>query len=126
MFTFISQQGNKFVKTQTLRPTDKTSNTRFGQKIDFDGNTLAITSKGGDLERVTTFDNNTTVFDNNNTQYKLIDNDSGLISLYETLNDSLLYSSKTLRMIKTHKTLVQHVGEKESCVCRFKQSWFYQ
>ena len=86
------QQGTKFVKTQTLRPIDKTSNTRFGQKIDFDGNTLAITSKGGDLERVTTFDNNTTVFDNNNTEYKLIDNDSGLISLYETLNDSLLYS----------------------------------
>ena len=32
------------------------------------------------------------MFDNNNTEYKVIDNDSGLISLYETLNDSLLYS----------------------------------
>ena len=73
-------------------PIDKTSNTRFGQKIDFDGDTLAITSQGWRSERVTTFDNNTTVFDNNNTEYKLIDNDSGLISLYETPNDSLLYS----------------------------------
>ena len=91
VYVYIQQNG-KFVKTQTLRPVDKTANTRFGQKIDFDGNTLAITSKGGDLERVTTFDNNTTVFDNNNTEYKVIDNDSGLISLYETLNDSLLYS----------------------------------
>ena len=53
---------------------------------------LQLLEPAGDPERVTTFDNNTTVFDNNNTEYKLIDNDSGLISLYETLNDSLLYS----------------------------------
>ena len=53
---------------------------------------MAICSRGGDLETVTTFDNSQTIFDNKATQFKLIDNDSGLVSIYETINDTLLYA----------------------------------
>ena len=48
--------------------------------------------RGGDLETVTTFDNSQTILDNKATQFKLIDNDSGLVSIYETINDTLLYA----------------------------------
>ncbi len=91
VYIYIQGTDGRFSLNQTLRPIDRTSNTRFGSKLDFDGNTLAIASRGGDLERVTTFDQDTTIFDNGNTPYKVIDNDSGLVSIYETVNDSLLY-----------------------------------
>ena len=86
------QNGTTFSYRQTIRPRDKQPNTRFGFKLDFDGNTLAITSRGGDLEKVTTFDQSSTQFDNASTEFKLIDNDSGLVSIYETINDTLLYA----------------------------------
>ena len=41
------QEGNRFVYQQTLRPIDKQPNVLFGFKIDFDGNTLAVSSRGG-------------------------------------------------------------------------------
>ena len=86
------QNGTTFSYRQTIRPRDTKPNTQFGHEIDFDGNTLAICSRGGDLETVTTFDNSQTIFDNKATQFKLIDNDSGLVSIYETINDTLLYA----------------------------------
>ena len=92
VYIYIQNTNGNFVKNQTIRSIDLAANTRFGSKLDFDGNTLAIASKGGDLERVTTLDQATTIFDNGNTAFKVIDNDSGLVSIYETVNDSLLYS----------------------------------
>jgi hypothetical protein len=91
VYIYIQGTDGRFALNQTLRPIDRTSNTRFGSKLDFDGNTLAIASRGGDLERVTTLDQDTTIFDNGNTPFKVIDNDSGLVSIYETVNDTLLY-----------------------------------
>ena len=91
VYIYIQGTDGNFALNQTLRPIDRTSNTRFGSKLDFDGNTLAIASRGGDLERVTTLDKDTTIFDNGNTPFKVIDNDSGLVSIYETVNDTLLY-----------------------------------
>ena len=46
--TFIHKMDPTYSFSQTIRPVDKTPNTRFGFNLDFDGNTLAITSKGGD------------------------------------------------------------------------------
>ena len=92
VYIYIQNSDGKFVKNQTIRSIDLAPNTRFGSKLDFDGNTLAISSKGGDLERVTTIDKSQTIFDNGNTEFKVIDNDSGLVSVYETVNDTLLYS----------------------------------
>ena len=92
VYVYIQDNDGKFVKTQTITSIDNAPNTQFGSKLDFDGNTLAIASKGGDLERVTTIDKSQTLFDNGNTEFKVIDNDSGLVSIYETVNDTLLYS----------------------------------
>ena len=91
LYPHIQNSDGKFVKNPNYKATDL-PNTRFGSKLDFDGNTLAISSKGGDLERVTTIDKSPTIFDNGNTEFKVIDNDSGLVSVYETVNDTLLYS----------------------------------
>ena len=85
------QNGSTYSFSQTIRPVDDTPNTRFGAKLDFDGNTLAITSRGGDLATNTTFDQNSTKFDAGSTPFKVIDNDSGLVSVYETINDTLIY-----------------------------------
>ena len=85
------QTGTDFIYKQTLRPIDKTPNTRFGSKLDFDGNTLAVTSKGGDLKTITSFDSASTVFDASNTEFSTSDNESGLVSIYETVNDTLIY-----------------------------------
>ena len=85
------QNGSQYQYKQTLRPIDNTPNTRFGAKLDFDGSTLAISSKGGDLKTATTFDSSSTVFDASNTQFAVVDNESGLVSIYETVNDTLLY-----------------------------------
>ena len=79
---------NMFVYNQTIYPTVKTPNVRFGSKLDFDGNTLAITSKGGDIATTTTFDTGATSFDNNNTKFAKVDDNSGLVSIYETVNDN--------------------------------------
>tara|TARA_Y200000002_G_scaffold136879_1_gene112844 strand:+ start:13385 stop:28348 length:14964 start_codon:yes stop_codon:yes gene_type:complete len=85
------QSGTQYVYKQTLRPVDKTPNTRFGAKLDFDGNTLAINSKGGDLSTNTSFDLSSTTYDGRTTEFKIIDNDSGVVSIYETVNDTLIY-----------------------------------
>ena len=106
------QKDNTFVYSQTLRPIDKSVNIQFGTKIDFDGNTLAVASRGGSMTSVTSFDTFrnlkeneqyvldpksgvnpiATSFDNNSTKFQTIDQGSGVVSLYETVNDSLLYS----------------------------------
>ena len=88
----VCKNGTNFVRQTRSRDKQLAANTRFGFKLDFDGNTLAITSRGGDLEKVTTFRPKQTQFDNASTEFKLIDNDSGLVSIYETINDTLLYA----------------------------------
>ena len=90
VYVYILKDG-VFTYNQIIRPRDDTPNTRFGFKLDFDGNTLAITSKGGDIVKVTSLDSSTTTFDNNATKFNTTDNDSGLVSIYETVNDTLLY-----------------------------------
>ena len=90
VYVYILKDG-VYTYNQIIRPRDNAPNTRFGYKLDFDGNTLAITSKGGDIVKVTSLDSSTTTFDNNATKFNTTDNDSGLVSIYETVNDTLLY-----------------------------------
>ena len=106
------QSGNTFVYSQTLRPIDKKPNVQFGTKIDFDGNTLAVASRGGTMVRATSFDtyknlktgeqyvldptaglnSAPSTFDNNSTKFQTIDSGSGVVTIYETINNTLLYS----------------------------------
>lgn len=85
------QQDDQFVYQQTIYPVIKTANVRFGSRLDFDGDTLAITSKGGDISTPTYFDNGVTSFDNSNTEFLKVDDNSGLVSIYETVNNSVIY-----------------------------------
>ena len=86
------QSGNSYSYSQTLRPVDTSRNTQFGSKLDFDGNTLAVTSRGGDIVTATTFDSNSTSLDQGTTEFTIIDSGSGVISIYEVVNNTLLYS----------------------------------
>ena len=111
------QSGDTFVYNQTLRPIDKSVNIQFGTKLDFDGDTLAVASRGGSMVESVTFDIHrdrknsdlttadryildnksqinpvATSFDNNSTIFQTIDQGSGVVSLYETVNNTLLYS----------------------------------
>ena len=117
VYLYIQKDG-MFVYSQTLRPIDKSPNVQFGTKIDFDGNTLAVASRGGSMISSTTFDTYKSIkeneqyildpksgvnpiatsFDNKSTKFQTIDVGSGVVSLYETVNNTLLYS-QTLRMI---------------------------
>ena len=87
-----TQNGTTFSYSQTIRPATIKPNSQFGSKLDFDGNTLAVTSRGGDIITSTTFDANSTSLDNASTTFKIIDSGSGVVSLYETVNNTLLYS----------------------------------
>ena len=106
------QSGSTFIYSQTLRPINKAPNVQFGSKIDFDGNTLAVASRGGSMVSTTSFDTYKdlktgeqyildpksgvnpiyTSFDSNSTVFQTIDQGSGVVSLYETINNTLLYS----------------------------------
>ena len=86
------QDGNTFKYSQTIRPVVISPNTQFGYKLDFDGDTLAVTSRGGDIVTATTFDNNATTLDNRATVFRITDVGSGVVSLYESVNNTLLYS----------------------------------
>ena len=111
VYLYIQKDG-MFVYSQTLRPIDKSPNVQFGTKIDFDGNTLAVASRGGSMISSTTFDTYKSIkeneqyvldpksganpiatsFDNSSTKFQTVDVGSGVVSLYETVNDTLLYS----------------------------------
>ena len=66
----------------------------FGAYLNFDGNSLCVTSLNGDIELPTTFDNLTTVFDDEFTTFKSSNMDSGVIFMYERINQSLLFAQE--------------------------------
>jgi len=63
----------------------------FGYKVDFDGNNLVVGCRNGDSFVQDTFDSNTTTFDNDLTKIRSYDNNSGVIRVYERIDDSLIY-----------------------------------
>lgn len=102
VYVYLQKDGS-FVWSQTLRPVDQTINTQFGNAVDFDGFTLAITSRGGDMEKLTSFDSASTIFDNGSTGFRTFDVDSGKVSVYETINNSILYAQDFSYSVDTQK-----------------------
>jgi len=86
------QINGTFVQTQILNSPNNESAEIFGQYLNFDNNTLIVTGKNADSSETTTFDTNTTIFDNGFTTYKNYDNDSGVIYVYERINNTLVYA----------------------------------
>tara|TARA_Y100001978_G_scaffold32145_1_gene27920 strand:- start:26069 stop:39172 length:13104 start_codon:yes stop_codon:yes gene_type:complete len=93
VFVYTNNLGT-FELTQTLYSPEKDVAERFGAAIDFNGNDLVISSKGGDLVTSTTFDNITTTFDNNLTQFEKVNADSGQVFMYQKVRNKLLYAEK--------------------------------
>ena len=87
---------------QILTPPNNEESEGFGYGLDFDNDNLVISSLNGDQTIPTTFDvsrfNNTedtaTTFDNEFTNFRNIKLDKGVVYVYETLNNSLIYSEK--------------------------------
>ena len=86
------QTNGTFELIQTIRSIDKEINTQFGTALSYDDGVLSVTSRGGDIENATSFDTGTTVFDNKLTTFATIDSDSGTVSLFELVNDTLVYA----------------------------------
>jgi len=87
-----NQVNGTFDLTQTIRSIDKEINTQFGTALSYDAGTLSVTSRGGDIENKTRFDSGTTVFDNKLTTFVTTDSDSGTVSIFELINNTLVYA----------------------------------
>ena len=87
-----TQNNGTFTLTQTIRSIDKEINTQFGTNLSFDNNVLAVSARGGDIKNKTSFDNNATVWDNNLTSFSTTDSESGTVSIFELINNTLVYA----------------------------------
>ena len=85
-----------FTLHQTLFSHNNEVAEQFGSALGFDGNQLAVTALQGDIERPTTFDIGTTetYYDNKFTNFKKVSMDSGIIYIYERINETLIYSEE--------------------------------
>jgi len=89
---FIYKQVNGiFELTQTLNSRQNEKQEFFGHQVQFDGTTLVVSARSADGELSTTFDGNETVLDAGFTQFKKVFVDSGVVYLYERINDTLVY-----------------------------------
>jgi hypothetical protein len=88
-----AQVDGAFELTQTLYSTSNEEAEQFGYKLSFDNTQLAITSLAGDIKQPTTFDQDTTYFDKRLTRYTQVEFDTGLVQLYERINDTLLHAA---------------------------------
>jgi len=89
-----TQVNGEFELSQTIySPADEVAE-NFGYQIAFTNENLAVTSLNGDQTIPTTFDNQSTTFDLEFTAFRNIKIDSGVIYVYENLNNSYTYSEK--------------------------------
>ena len=122
---YIYKQSNgAFQYYQTLYSPNNERAEMFGYALQFDGNTLAITARNADSYIKTTFDTyssplsgyvldpastknlSPTVFDNQFTDFKKVNEDSGVVYLYETTGAGLLFG----QTINVDNTNVNYFG----------------
>ena len=117
------QVNGTFNLTQTLNSPNNERAEMFGSALQFDGNTLAITARNGDSIIKTTFDTYTrpstgyildntstqqipTTFDNQFTSFQNVNENSGVVYLYENSNAGLLFG----QTINVDNTNVNYFG----------------
>jgi hypothetical protein len=90
----FKQTNGVYFNTQTLVSPQPQTTEKFGNNLDFDGDTLAISSLNGDMEINFSLDNNETYFDAGGTTFnnKLLD--TGSIYVYEKFNDIMIYADE--------------------------------
>ena len=81
-----------FELSQTLNSLNNERAEMFGWKVDFDGEKLHITARNADSNSRTYFDAFDTVFDKGFTDFKTVNNDSGVIYVYEKVATELLFA----------------------------------
>lgn len=90
----FKQTNGVYVNTQTLTSPQPQTTEKFGTNLDFDGDTLAISSLNGDMEINFSLDNNNTYFDAGATTFnnKLLD--TGSIYVYENFNNVFMFADE--------------------------------
>ena len=97
-----TQTNGTFTLTQTLTPPQNEESEGFGFGLDFGIDNLVVSSLNGDQVIPTTFDvtvysvteDTATTFDNEFTNFANVKLDKGVVYVYETVNNSLIYSEQ--------------------------------
>jgi hypothetical protein len=89
-----NQVDGEFVLSQTLTPPNNEESEQFGYDISFGEDNLVVSSLNGDQRIPATFDSGATVFDNNFTNFRNIKLDTGVVYIFEELNNRLVYSEQ--------------------------------
>ena len=83
-----------FQTVQTLTSPQPKATERFGNNLDFDGNTLVVSSLNGDTELNFSLDQGLTYFDKGATTFNTKIYNTGSIYVYENYNDVLIYADE--------------------------------
>jgi len=89
------QINGSFNLVQTLLAPQNEESEKFGSKMSFSNDNLVVSSLNGDMKIPTTFDvasTNETTFDNGYTTFKNVIKDTGVVYIFEDLEDTLVYS----------------------------------
>ena len=97
-----TQVDGTFELTQTLTPPQNEESEGFGYGLDFSADNLVVSSLNGDQKIPTTFDitvyanteETATTFDNEFTNFRNIKLDKGVVYVYESVNETLIYSEQ--------------------------------
>ncbi len=84
-----------FVYAQTLLPPQNEESEKFGSSLSFSTDNLVVSSLNGDMKIPTTFDSssgNETTFDKGYTTFKNVIKDTGVVYIFEDIEDSLVFS----------------------------------
>jgi hypothetical protein len=87
-----SQDNGVFTLTQTLNSPNNEATEMFGWNAQFDGEKLHISSKNADAINGTWLDDYKTTFDNNFTTFKSINDNAGVVYVYEKVQSELIFS----------------------------------
>ena len=112
---YIYKQINgTFVLSQTLKSLNNERAELFGWKIEFDGEKLYISAKNADSKSRSYFDNYSTVFDGGFTDFKTINEDAGVIYVYEKIEAELLLAQTIQISDSTVKEFGQNILAKNN------------
>jgi len=95
---FIYKQvDGQFELAQTLTPANNEENEQFGYNLYYGQENLVVSSLNGDQKIPTTFDASSdqeTIFDNKFTNFRNVRLDTGVVYIFENLNNKLVYSEQ--------------------------------
>ena len=79
---------------QIITPPNNEESEQFGFELSYGSDNLVVSSLNGDQKVPTTFDNSESTFDNQFTNFRNVKLDTGVVYVFEDINDSLIYSEQ--------------------------------